>query len=648
MDQTSGQDVPIAQNQTKHNVLRDGATFQLTESNRYTTQFRVWATRAKQVDLQIVQRNDFEEAVLHTLAMTVEGKNCFVVSVDDCPPGTLYRYQIDGGPGRPDPFSRFQPFGVHGPSQVIDPHRYQWNDQDWQGVDKRDLVIYEMHVGSFTEAGTYQAATEKLPQLVKLGITAIELLPLAQTPGRWNWGYDGVNLFAPRNNYGTPDDLKYFIDTAHQLGLAVILDVVYNHIGPEGNYLNEFAHYRSTRHATPWGDALNYDGKHSRPVRDFVIQNGLFWLDEYHFDGLRLDAIHYMFDDSEVSIVDEFRAAFRNYQRQINRKLWLIAESNIFDDHLVDQANGTAYDAIWSDCLMHSLYSHGIPELRLTNRHYIGTKDVVESLQYGYVFTFPQAKRVQTEDRKQRSQATMQYKNSLVMALQTHDSVGNHPHGLRLHQLTSLEFQMAAAPLILLYPSMPMIFMGEEFAANSPFPFFADFEDPNLRKAVDRGRRDEYPHHDWNSSPLPSDPSAFHSSKLDFYDLDQPMAAWYQSLLTLRRQGLNEGWLSVAHKSFEFDADQDLFQLIFADAERKFTIASRLAPEDSAEYRLSMPNRGQLLLNSADYSTKSSIPVPSKDDRFADRTDDPRSQNEAIDLLTFGSQHCYIWVELKN
>ena len=565
------------------------------------TEFRVWASKARNLRVEIVVRDGKTESVRRSVPLIRGGENIFGGIVDECPPGTLYRYQINKQPGRPDPYSRFQPFGVHGPSQIIDAHQFPWTDQDWLGIKKQDLVIYELHVGSLTRAGTYRAAIDKLPELKQLGITALELLPLAQSPGRWNWGYDGVNYFAPRNSFGTPDDLRAFVDAAHGVGLAVIHDVVYNHVGPEGNYLNEFAHYRSPKHGTPWGDSLNFDGPQAERVREFVIENGLYWLEEFHFDGLRLDAIHYMFDESDHSIVHELRACFRAYEKTVPRKLYLIAESNIFDQELLHDASddGANYDAIWSDCLMHSIYSHGNPEIRLTNRQYVGSADLAEALEHAYVFSAPQAIRVDPELRRQlHPTGERDYISSLIMALQTHDSVGNHPHGARLHQLMGVDFQRAAAPLILLYPSIPMIFMGEEWAANSPFPFFADFEDASLRAAVDQGRRNEYPHHAWAGSPLPSDPAAFYSSKLDESGFSREMRAWYQQLLSFRRRGLEEGWLAVANFSTEYIEAQDIFKMIFQTTQLRVVVAARLAKSDSAPVQMTFARPIQILLDS--------------------------------------------------
>ncbi len=449
-------------------------SFGATPQSANRTQFRVSAPKSRQLQVQMIDLANGREKIRSTHSLDRDSEGIFSGVVDDCPAGSLYRYQLDGREARPDPYSRFQPLGVHGPSQVIDPNQFNWSDQLWPGISKRDLVVYELHVGSFTEQGTYLAAIEKLDELIELGINAIELLPVSQTPGRWNWGYDGVNYFAPRNTFGSPDDLKAFVDACHARKIAVILDVVYNHVGPEGNYLNEFGYYRSKKFGTPWGDSLNFCGRGSQRVREFIIANVLFWADEYHFDGLRLDAIHYMFDEQELSIVDEIRQQFRQYARTLDRTVHLIAESNIYDADLVGKPGDeeTSYDAIWSDCLMHSLYAHARPDIRLTNRTY-QPEDLSEALQHAYVFSAPQAVRVDPQRRSlHHPDGDRSYIESLIMALQTHDSVGNHPHGKRIHQLAGLEFQMAAAPLVLLYPSIPMIFMGEEWASGSALSIF--------------------------------------------------------------------------------------------------------------------------------------------------------------------------------
>ena len=577
------------------------------------TGFRVWAPRANQVVLEILSLSACQAAKQDSTKQDLAGlaecsiarhpmqradDGTFWIEIADAPAGTLYQFSIDGGPGRPDPRSLFQPYGVHGPSQVVDREAYQWRDQQWMGVAKQDLVIYELHLGSFTAGGTYQSAIARLDELVDLGITAIELLPLAQSPGKWNWGYDGVNYFAARNTFGTPDDLKYFVDECHARGLAVINDVIYNHVGPEGNYLSAIGPYGSTKHGTPWGDALNFDGRGNGQVRQFVIDNVLFWIDEYHFDGLRLDAVHYMFDDSTTHILSSIQKEFRKHQATIDRNTYLIGEANIYDPGLVGVPTDLTkhYDAIWSDCVMHSIIAVGAPETRLTDRHY-KESDLAEALGHAYVYTYPGAKRMTPELRNEHHpEPSRDYKSSLVMALQTHDSVGNHPHGKRLHHLTDVCFQTAAAPLILLYPSIPMIFMGEESAADAPFPFFADFEDAGLRKAVDRGRREEYPHHDWKGSPLPSDPLAFTSSVISS-DCEQPAVKdWYRKLLQFRKQGVSDGWLKPANFSVEADVENHVYRLIYSWDDQQVQVVCRIDQADAAPIKISV--RGELILDS--------------------------------------------------
>lgn len=561
------------------------------------TRFAVWAPEAQKVCVELVLRTGDVESVSKTYELNQSGDGVFIGLVDNCSAGTLYRLKPDDKDARPDPRSRFQPFGVHGPSQVVDPSAYKWKDTDWKGIKKRDLVIYELHIGSFSKQGTYAAAIAKFDELKQLGVTAIEVLPLAQCPGKWNWGYDGVNYFAPSNNFGTPDDLKAFVDACHQNGFAVFIDVVYNHVGPEGNYFSEFGPYRSKGFGTPWGDAFAFD---LAPVRQYVIDNILFWVDEYHFDGLRLDAVHYMFDDSDKHILTEIAERFAEHSTKVAWQTHLIGESNIYDAELVGEkvAGKPCFDAIWSDCLMHSIYKAGAPELRLTNRHY-KQDDIAQTLEHAYVFCAPKAIRATEAVRfENHPESKRDYISSLIMALQTHDSVGNHPHGKRIHELISVEYQMAAAPLVLLYPSIPMIWMGEEWATDAPFPFFADFEDGGLRKAVDKGRRDEYPHHDWTGSPLPSDPAAFTNSKSKPEQQKQVVFDWYRKLLKFRKSGIENGWLTVENWSTTSDLQTGMHQMVYQHPDGELHICSRLAREGVDATSLSDLKVGKVLFNS--------------------------------------------------
>ncbi|TWT35909.1 Malto-oligosyltrehalose trehalohydrolase [Posidoniimonas corsicana] len=561
-----------------------------------TASFRVWAPTHETVGVQLDGGQRFE--------LTKEPDGCFA-GVGPAAPGDKYQYLLHGQTARPDPVSRRQPEGVHGPSEVVDANAFAWTDQTWTGVDKRDLVIYEMHPGAFTEEGTLRSAIARLPELVDLGVTAVEVMPVAQSPGKWNWGYDGVNLYAVTHNYGAPDDFRAFVDACHAAGLAVILDVVYNHLGPEGNYLSEFAPYFSRKHHTPWGAALNYDGRRSEHVRRFVVENALYWLRDLHLDGLRLDAVHFMHDDSQHTILDEIRVAVADFEQSAGRAVHLIGESNVYDERLLASVGGLkGYDAIWSDCLMHSIYTHASPDFKLTNREYHGAHNLREALDHGYLYESSQYVRVAREalggDLPDRS-----YLPSLVTALQTHDSVGNHPEGKRIHQLASKEYQRSAAALMLLYPSIPLLFMGEESAVDAPFPFFADFHDRRLRRAVDKGRMAEYPHHDWKGAPLPSERQSFRMAKCHDPSLqDQAMRDWYRQLLALRKQGLAAGWLTPEAMSCAHDDSSHVFRLQYDSPAGGPTVLARLTPNHQPADPIELPIDGRV--------THSSLPLDSE------------------------------------
>ncbi|MCA9262411.1 MAG: malto-oligosyltrehalose trehalohydrolase [Planctomycetales bacterium] len=556
-----------------------------------STYFRVWAPKRMRVEVELV-----EQRKKYPLARQEFGY--FHGTVPGASSGTQYLYSLDGQVSRPDPVSRFQPHGVHGPSQVVNPAAFPWTDQQWRGVAKQDLVIYEMHVGALTEEGSFRAAIDQIDSWKDLGITAVEMMPVAQTPGKWNWGYDGVGLFAVRNTYGSPDDLKAFVDACHAAEIAVILDVVYNHVGPEGNYLSDFGPYASRKHGTPWGDALNYDGRHARHVREFVVRNAMFWLDEYHLDGLRLDAVHFVFDESEPHILDEIRRETAAFEQVANRKIHLIAEANTYNHKLLHNGDGNLlpYDASWSDCVLHSVYSLGAHDVRLTPRDYNGRDDIVEALTHGYLYTGPQIARATPASRATtHANGDRSYLSSLVVALQTHDSVGNHPHGKRLHQITSVAFQNAAAALVLLYPTIPLIFMGEERSSESLFPFFVDFEDPRIRQAVDRGRAGEFPQHAWEGAISPSDPRAFQAAKYHDRHADTPTLHWYRQLLNLRKQGVEAGWLTPAQLSVEHDVACGRISLRYGT---RFVLHVRLtAPGEELE-PCRVPLEGDLVLQS--------------------------------------------------
>lgn len=536
------------------------------------THFRVWAPAAKEVAVQLPSHDQ-------SLTLQRQAAGYHSRTIPGVGHGDRYQFSVDGGPGRPDPASRCQPDGVHAASQVIDPSRFRWSDAGWKGVARRDLVIYELHLGSFTQAGTYLSAIQRLDGLKRLGITAVELMPLAQSPGRWNWGYDGVNLFAPSNNYGTPEELSQFIDACHSRGMAVFLDVVYNHLGPEGNYLREFAPYFSDKYPTPWGEALDFESEMGQHVRHFVLQNVRHWLQDFHFDGLRLDAIHFLFDNSPVHVLQEIRSAVTQLERKAGRKLHLIGEANVFDGELL-AGRLDDYDATWCDCLMHSVYAHAKPGLQLTNRKYYGQQEMLEVLKHGYLYWAEDGRPSRATGTHRESAAHRpQVYEQFIVGLQTHDSVGNHPQGRRLHQLTSTAYQRAAAPLSLLSVGIPQIFMGEEAAYEGPFPFFVDFGDPHLQEAVERGRAAEYPEQRDRMLP-PTAESTFIASKYtDGTKRDEAMLAWYQQLLQLRRAAIAFDLLKHANMQVDSDLEHSIFTIRYERDDEYLQVSCRLERE---------------------------------------------------------------------
>lgn len=538
-----------------------------TQVGKDAYRFCVWSPKSRSVSLQIEGRPE-------PIPLDKTPGGYHQIEVGGVKPGDRYQYYFDEFPGRPDPASRFQPDGVHGPSQVVCPD-FEWTDSDWKGVPRSEWVIYELHIGTFTEIGTFASAIDRLDELVELGVTAIELMPVADSPGKWNWGYDGVNLFAPNRNYGSPDDLRRLVDAAHAKGLAVFLDVVYNHLGPEGNYLGEIGPYLSRRHQTPWGAGPNFDhAKHGTQLRRFFVANVIYWLEEFHFDGLRIDAIHCMADDSDQHVVVEMAEAVQAYRNQSGRDARLIAESNLYNADITRpiQQGGCGFDAQWSDCFLHSVFSTLRPGEQLTNRGYREDQDLDQAVRMGFVYEGGFGKepvRMPLSDRVDTS--------SLIYSIQNHDFIGNHPLGLRLHQLASAEAQRAAAALMILSPAIPMLFMGEEFACEHPFQFFVDFGDSQLRRSVVKGRRREYPQHDWSTGASPVKPAAFHQSKIgDRSDGDAGMVRWYQDLLRLRRTWIASGLLCDAAMEVESQPQEGLFVMRYRNHDDRATVAVRL------------------------------------------------------------------------
>ena len=451
-----------------------------------SVRFRVWAPAASRVDVQV-------EADGRTRSLRLQpdpqDEGVYVGHLHGLGAGARYRYRLDEGRAYPDPRSRHQPEGVHGPSEVVDPRSFDWTDADWTGLRMDGLVIYELHVGTYTPEGTFEALIDHLPGLRALGVDAVELMPVAEFPGRRNWGYDGVDLFAPSHVYGGPDGLRRLVDAAHSLGLGVILDVVYNHLGPDGNYLRAYSpDYFTRRYQTPWGEALNYDGPNSQHVRRLATDNAAYWVAEYHVDGLRLDATHAMFDATRPHILQEIAVAARNAAG--GRHVVVIAESDQNDVRLVDPPDRGGYglDAVWADDFHHAVHTLVTSERHGYYRDYAGrAADVARCLREGFLHQGQVSRHL---GRRRGTKVTDQPATAFVFCLQNHDQVGNRALGERLHHLVGLERYKAALVLLLLAPETPLLFMGQEFAARSPFLYFADHE-PALGRLVTAGRREE-------------------------------------------------------------------------------------------------------------------------------------------------------------
>jgi maltooligosyltrehalose trehalohydrolase len=492
--------------------------------------FRVWAPRA--VDVELVIGDAY-----HSMSQAGVGWfACEVVGLDD---DIEYSFRLDGQGAVPDPRSRSQPAGVHGPSRLVE-HEDAPPLHGWKGFALDAAIIYELHVGTFTPEGTFDACIAHLEHLTSLGINAIELMPLAEYPGRRGWGYDGVDLFAPHSAYGGPEALSRLVTACHERGIAVIVDVVYNHLGPEGDYLPEFGAYFTDRYVTPWGAAFNYDGEHSDAVRSFVLQNAEMWLRDYGCDGLRLDAVHAIIDMSPTHILEALSARVAELSAESGRHLWVIAESDSNDPRLVREreTGGYGLTAQWNDDFHHALHALLTGESFGYYEDFDGAADLCTSLQEAFVY----AGRYSHHRKRTVGRSTAGLPLSrFVVYSQNHDQVGNRAAGERLCHLVSDARSRMAAALTLLSPMIPLLFQGEEWAAGTPFQYFTDLGDRGLAKAVTNGRRQEFRSFGWppESVPDPQDPDTFKRSHLDWDEIGSTphteMLAWYRALIAIRR-----------------------------------------------------------------------------------------------------------------
>lgn len=495
--------------------------------------FSVWAPVKEKVTLHIVHPTE------QKVEMQKDEQGYFHAEVST-PAGTRYFYiPDDQSKGLPDPASRYQPEGVHGPSEVVDHHAYRWNDRDWKQIALDDIILYELHIGTFTKAGTFEAAIDKLPLLKEAGVNAIEIMPVAQFPGERNWGYDGVYPYAVQNSYGGPAGLKQLVDACHANGIAVFLDVVYNHQGPEGNYIEQFAPYFTDHYKTPWGKAINYDGEYSDGVREFYAENAIYWLNEFHIDGLRFDAIHAIYDSGAVHFWELMHSKIKALEHKNGRCYHTIAESDLNAPKVVQplEKNGFGFSAQWLDDLHHAIYVL-LDKEGADRYHDFGH---MRQLAKGYCEGFVHSgEYVSFRKRHYGKSSSGIPGNHFVAFINNHDQAGNRIDGARLCTLIDLEHTKIATAMMLLAPYIPMLFMGEEYGDTSPFYYFISHSDPDLIRAVQEGRKEEFKQYvkPGQAFPDPQSEDIFRQSKLRWEDRaterGQIILRWHKTLIDLR------------------------------------------------------------------------------------------------------------------
>jgi maltooligosyltrehalose trehalohydrolase len=494
--------------------------------------FRVWAPEpfAKTVELVLDQHR--------RVPMRRQGSGWWSVEANGAA-GTRYQFSVDGGEPLADPRSPHQPDGVFGPSAVVDHEAFRWTDARWQPPPLSSAIIYELHIGTFTAEGTFDGAIGRLDHLVELGVTHVEVMPVNEFAGARGWGYDGVLIWAPHHGYGGPAGFKRFVDACHARGLAVLLDVVYNHFGPEGNVTHRYGPYTTERYRTPWGPAVNLDGEWSDEVRRFFCDNALMWLRDYHCDGLRLDAVHAFADASAMHFLEQLGLETAALSASLGRSLVLIAESDLNDPRVIRSrdAGGWGMDAQWSDDFHHAVHVTLTGEQQGYYRDFVAGSDVARALQQGYVYQGQYSRfRKRSHGRSARLSG-----NQLVGFVQNHDQVGNRADGSRLSQVTSSERCRVAAALLFTSPFVPLLFQGEEWGASSPFPYFCDHQDPDLVRAVREGRQKEFAAFDFRPEDIPDAQAVetFTAARLCWEEIRRPqhaeLLAWYRTLIALRR-----------------------------------------------------------------------------------------------------------------
>jgi maltooligosyltrehalose trehalohydrolase len=557
--------------------------------------FRVWAPRCRSVDLVLDGRPP--------RPLSAGGDGIFELAVPGLGAGARYQYRLDGDRYRPDPASQWQPEGVHGSSAVVEADGIGWTDQGFRGHQLPDLVFYAVHVGAFTTAGTFEGVIPYLDRLVDLGVTAIELMPVAEFPGSRNWGYDGVHLFAPQSTYGGPRGLRRLVDACHAHGLSVFLDVVYNHLGPEGNYLAEYGPYFTDRYRTPWGPAINFDGPDAAGVRRHFVENACAWVRDFHIDGLRLDAIHAIYDASPVHILTEIAEAAKKEAERLGRPVHLVAESHDNDRRIVLPRGdgGLGLDGVWSDDFHHALHA------RLTGErsgYYVDFGDshlLPKAMVEGFAF---QGEPSTYFGRPRGTPSADLGGERFVIFTQNHDQVGNRARGDRLGALVPFEATKLAAALLFATPALPLIFMGEEYGETAPFQFFTSFLDRDLAEAVRRGRAAEFSRFAWPGPvPDPGDPATFLRSRLNHALAGAPrhreLYQYYRHWLALRRAHPALGSQGKDRAAVSLDVPSDVLTMTRTAATgERVELVANLSGQKRPRAATSPP--GPLLLDSAD------------------------------------------------
>jgi maltooligosyltrehalose trehalohydrolase len=535
--------------------------------------FRLWAPGEKRVDLIVDGRDD-------PLVMTPAANGFFETFVKGLGPGVRYRFAISNGRQVPDPASRFQPEDVNGPSEAIDPSAYLWRES-WEGREWNDIVLYELHVGAFSPEGTFAGAAAKLTHLAELGVTGIEIMPVGDFSGRRNWGYDGAFPYAPDASYGRPEDFKSLVEAAHRNGIAVLLDVVYNHFGPEGNFLPLYApDFFTSRHKTPWGDAIQFDGANSSPVRDFFIENAQYWIEEFHLDGLRLDAVHAIKDDTRPDLLDELAGRLRS---RFRRPIHLLLENESNDPRRLARRGGKTdlYTAQWNDDIHHVLHVAATHESNGYYAAYGRTGLLGKALAEGFAY---QGEMMPYRDAPRGGPSAGLPPGAFVSFIQNHDQIGNRAFGERLNMLAPPETIRALASVYLLAPQIPMVFMGEEWGAAQPFLFFCDYHG-ELAEAVRKGRREEFSRFPEFADPEyvakildPSAETTFLASKLDWSRADTHHLAYYQELLKTRREHVRPLLPQIRHGGDSLVMGEQAVRVAWQAQDRRLLLDVNLSP----------------------------------------------------------------------